>query len=60
MNDKILSKVKKFKEVNERICYIELECGWSNVILIDEYTSGEDRKRKSKIYYTKVWIICAI
>jgi hypothetical protein len=26
VNDKILHRVKKFKAVNDRICYIELEC----------------------------------
>jgi len=52
VNDKILHRVKEFKAVNDRICYIELECRWFNVILINGYAPTEDKEDEAKdIFY---------
>lgn len=44
MNNKILPRIKNFKAVNDGIGYIEMECRWFNVILINGYASTEDKK----------------
>ncbi|XP_060881722.1 craniofacial development protein 2-like [Metopolophium dirhodum] len=52
VNDKILHRVKKFKAVNDRICHMELECRWFNVILINGYAPTEDKEDEVKdIFY---------
>jgi len=52
VNDKILHRVKKFKAVNDRICHMELECRWFNVILIYRYAPTEDKEDEIKnIFY---------
>jgi len=45
MNDKILTRVKKFKAVNDIIGYIEMECQWFNVVLINGYAPTEDKEK---------------
>jgi hydroxypyruvate isomerase len=59
VNDKILHRVKKFKAVNDRICYIELECRWFNVILINGYAPTEDKEDEVKdIFYENLDNVC--
>lgn len=59
VNDKISHKVKKFKAVNDRICYIELECRWFNVILINGYAPTEDKEDEVKdIFYENLDNVC--
>jgi hypothetical protein len=59
VNDKILHRVKKFKAVNDRICYIEMECRWFNVILINGYAPTENKEDEIKdIFYENLDNVC--
>lgn len=59
MNDKILPRVKKFKAVNDRISYIQLECQWFNVVLINGYASTEDKEKEAEnIFYEDLDNVC--
>jgi len=55
VNDRISYKIKKFREVDDRIYYIKIEYLCFNIVLINEYAPTEDEmKRKSKVYLMKV------
>ncbi|KAL4130807.1 hypothetical protein QTP88_008189 [Uroleucon formosanum] len=59
VNDKILHRVKKFKAVNDRFFYIELECRWFNVILINGYAPTENKEDEVKdIFYENLDNVC--
>lgn len=36
--------------MNDKICYIELECRWLHVILINGYASTEDKEEEVKYW----------
>lgn len=57
INDKILPRIKNIKSVNDRIYYIELECHWFNVVLINGYVSTEEEEVKD-IYYGELDNVC--
>ncbi|KAL4132711.1 hypothetical protein QTP88_009820 [Uroleucon formosanum] len=55
----IIAIQEKFKAVNDRICYIELECRWFNVILINGYAPTEDKEDEVKdIFYENLDNVC--
>lgn len=59
MNVKILPRVKDFKAVNDRICYIELECRWFNVMLINRYAPTEEKEDEVKdMFYKDLDNVC--
>lgn len=59
MNDKILPRVKKFKAVNDRISFIELECQWFKVVLINGHAPTKDREEDVKnIFYENLDNVC--
>jgi exonuclease III len=59
VNDKILPRAKNLKAVNDRFCYIELECQWFNVMLINEYATTEDKEDEVKnIFYEDLDNVC--
>jgi len=59
VNDKVLPRVKKFKAMNDRICYIELEYRWFNEVLISGYAPTEDKEEEVKnIFYKSLDNVC--
>jgi len=61
VDDKILSRVIKLKAVNNIIIYIELECRWFNVVLINGYAPTEDKENKVKnirVFYKVMDNVC--
>lgn len=47
-NDKILLIVKKFEAINDRICCIEIESKWFNIVIVNCYAPTEDKEDEIK------------
>jgi len=43
MSDQILQNVKRFEAISDRMCYLEIQCRWFKVILINCYGPTEDK-----------------
>lgn len=52
VNDQVLQNVKKFEAINDRICFLEIQCKWFKIILINCYgpTEDKDENQKSEFY----------
>jgi hypothetical protein len=62
VNDQILQNVKRFKANNDRICYLEMQCKWFKIILINCYgpTKDKDEDPKSEFYENIERIYCTL
>lgn len=59
VSDKFLSKLKRFKTINNRICYLELSCNWHNLFIINGYAPTEDKNEAIKNdFYERLDIEC--
>lgn len=60
VNDKILPRIKKFRAVDDRIYYIEMEYLCFNVILINGYAPTEDKIKEEikSIFYESLDTLC--
>jgi len=52
VSDQILQNVKRFEAISDRMCYLEIQCRWFQVILINCYEPTEDKDAniKSELY----------
>lgn len=52
INVKLLHNVKHFAAINDRICYLELNCKWYDLVITNDYAPTEDKNEtiKNKFY----------
>ncbi|KAL4096475.1 hypothetical protein QTP88_021421 [Uroleucon formosanum] len=52
VNDQVLQNVKRFEAINDRNCYLEIQCKWFKIVLINCYgpTEDKDEDQKSEFY----------
>lgn len=48
VSDQVLQNVKRFEAINDRICYLEIQCRWFKIILITCYGPTEDKDEDKK------------
>ncbi|KAE9537018.1 hypothetical protein AGLY_006825 [Aphis glycines] len=59
VNDKLLPNVKHFEAINDRICYLELNCKWYNLVIINGYAPTEDKNEAIKNeFYERLDTVC--
>lgn len=50
-----MPKVKKFETVNDRIYYLEIECKWVNIVIVNCYALTEENEDEIKnLFYDRL------
>ncbi|KAF0754756.1 craniofacial development protein 2-like [Aphis craccivora] len=48
VSDGILNNIKRFKSINDRLCLLQIQAKWFNIILINCYAPTEDKYEETK------------